>query len=363
MTPASFASEKPETADHSVPGQPPRRRFWFLPRFSLAAALVALTLASIGLWYWYRVPYEIVTETKNSTTSEWALRGWGGERILHGPRRTFERGKLVRLESYREGVAHGPWEWRSASGELFLRAEYDRGKVVAIEPGPDCDKRLAELIVNGGIDSPPILTALLQPSRVAFVNTPLMDVIAILQDQHSVPMILDLRDETPKLRDEFQRVIRTPITLENRDDPLIVAFGRILQGQDLVCDYRYGVLWITEKDRAGLEPTGVSKLVPPRRSDLAAVWERATRVDFVETRTVNALPVLAQQADRRVRFDVTRMPPEFFEGRGPHGSVTLSLRGQPFKHVLGMVLDRAQCRARLDGEIIVIEPQQLPLPQ
>src|SRR5688572_14780294 len=112
----------------ATPAAPKVRRRRFAPRFSLAAALVAMTLCAVGLWYWFRVPFEVVHRTKSGSDSEWRLRTWGGT-LLHGPRRRFRGDKLVKLESYQSGVPHGGWEWRTSNGDLYLSADYERGRV------------------------------------------------------------------------------------------------------------------------------------------------------------------------------------------------------------------------------------------
>src|SRR5262245_46544793 len=95
-----------------------RRRF--APRFSLAASLVAMTLCATGLWYWYRVPFEVVhslyppgtrrspnqaaAEPAKMQETETLRRTWGGT-IRHGPRRIEFDGRLLSLENYSEGVS------------------------------------------------------------------------------------------------------------------------------------------------------------------------------------------------------------------------------------------------------------------
>lgn len=383
------------------PAAPKARRRWPAPRFSLAAALVAMTLFAVGLWYWFRVPFEVVKVTKGRSESEWRLRTWGGT-LLHGPRQVFRDGKRVKLKNYQAGVAHGRWEWRTYSGELFLSAEYERGSLLAIHPGPGCDKRLAELVVSEAIDNQTIRGELLKSTSVDFTGTPLKDAITILQDTHGVPIGLDLQalrgemelppprtepqpSEIVKLSDELQlrlpldpdapdelisveligsgnvsrkpsrkiKRIDAPVTCDLKGAPLIVAFGTILQPHGLVCDYRYGCLWITTPQLAGNDRTGVDKLVPPADSNLATVWDTPSSIDYIETPIAEALSIFSQQHNGSLQFDLSHLPPGF-AARQP---VIVSLKGLPVKHCVGRLLNSVGCKARLDGEMIVIELQ------
>src|SRR5688572_24294455 len=101
--------------------QRPRRGF--LPGSSLAAVRIVVTLCAIGLWYWYRVPFETVHETKGRKIVESVCRTWDGT-VRHGPRRVYFGGKLGLAENYRNGVAHGSWRWFDAAGKAYLEAEF-----------------------------------------------------------------------------------------------------------------------------------------------------------------------------------------------------------------------------------------------
>src|SRR5262245_5645678 len=88
---------------------PARPRLWRL-QFSLAGIFALMTLASIGTWFWYQRPFEVVNIeyvpdgnadpfAAASTASvsrivrrdvETVRRVWGGKTVRHGPRRVYD---------------------------------------------------------------------------------------------------------------------------------------------------------------------------------------------------------------------------------------------------------------------------------
>src|SRR6187401_2543243 len=110
----------------------PRPRRW-LPRFSLAALFVLVTLSAVGVWYWYQWPFEVenveygkatvdpfrapgATALPNSRQQivrrevESVRRVWSRERktIRHGPRKVYDgQGRLLAEGHYSNGVRHG----------------------------------------------------------------------------------------------------------------------------------------------------------------------------------------------------------------------------------------------------------------
>jgi hypothetical protein len=391
---------------------PTRRRF--IPRFSLAAALFAMTLCAVGLWYWYRVPFEVVhdrdpgatfrrrNDTEKYREVETVRRTWDGT-VRHGPRHIFLNEKLFFIENYRDGVPHGKWEWLNGTGRAYITAEFRLGRLTSFQASKECDQRLARLLAEGVITDRSLIKVCFEPTRLEFTKTPLKDAIQIFKDRHNIEITcqglrrpagfleggpdrrsavarklvhLDSISETERLRiiAEVQnrlqaqsgavgplRIIRQwdlPITLrEDAEVPLIVALGKMLQPHDLVCDYRYGMLWIAEREEAEkwTDPTGTYVMVPPANSKLAAAWEERRTWDFIQTPLADACDIIAQS--NGVRFDLTRVPgPPPNRPRG-HLPVTWNGSGLQFKHSLGAILESVGCRARLDGETIVIEMQ------
>lgn len=339
-----------------------RPRRWFAPRFSLAAALLAMTLCAVGLWYWYRVPFEVVFKSMGNKDIETVRRTWGGT-VRHGPRREFRKGKLYLVENYRDGIPHGKWEWLLGEERPYITAEFHLGRLVSFQASDGCDQRLARHLVEGTIDDPKVAKELLFLTRIDFIETPLKDAMRTVMDMHGIPITCQGLRKQVSVPGPIGAPPRTfqlrnlPVTAEAQDVPLIVAFARILQPHGLVCDYRYGMLWIAEREEAEnwKDPTGTTELVPPPGSKLAATWEEPNQFDFIETPLRDACAVIGQR--HGVKFDLSRVPgppPDRPLGHMPVNSI---VRGLPVKHALGAVLESVDCRARLDGEIIVIELQ------
>ncbi|HEX5103947.1 MAG TPA: hypothetical protein VFV87_09070 [Pirellulaceae bacterium] len=378
----------------------PRRRF--APRFSLAAALVAMALVALGLWYWFRVPFEVVHETKSAKEVESVRRTWGGT-VRHGPRRVYVAGQLMLVENYRDGLAHGRWEWLDGAGKAHIVAEFRRGELQSFQASPECDQRLAKLLAEGAINDPKLVLTLFKPTKITFRGTPLLDAIQILKDVQQfefngtlgkpagfveggfgpkmvrfIPIseedrqrllddrkaeraILELVRQESGSTESLELVEQwyVPITCEVSDKPLVVALGSILQPHGLVCDYRYGLLWLSEPEEAERwkDPTGVSEIVPPPGSRLAAAWEDESHVEFIETPLLAACDFLSSYHGGIVKFDCSRLPQEYQQGTTRDSLVTANVKGIAFKNVLGLVLEQTRCQARLEGEKIVIEPQ------
>lgn len=377
--------------------QPPRRR-WPLPRFSLAAALVAMTLCAVGLWYWFRVPFEVVHQIdKGRREVETVHRTWNGT-VRHGQRRIYLNGKLYFVENYRDGVPHGKWEWMDGTGRNYITAEFQTGKLASLQASKECDQRLAKLLAAGALDDPGMVKKLFEPCRLSFNRTPLKDAMDVLMDSHTIqiscqqlrePMgyvefgndgSIVAADATAEIdrplfadlavRDRMIRFVRGPkspgaklairkydalVTSEGVDVPLIAAFGKILQPRGLVCDYRYGMLYVVEREgvEGWKDPTGTQTLVPPVGSRLAKTWEHKSVCEFINTPLDDALQILSDM--NLVEFDSSRIP------KATSGNdqilVTTNLSGLSFKQTLGALLDSVDCQASLNGETIVIELQ------
>ena len=103
-------------------------------QFSLRLLLLAFTAFAIGFPIWYRWPFEVVTEERDSVTgvvqsrrvSTWQ-RQWGGSRVPHGPTRYTYR-DLVVTSHYRHGIMHGPYTVRDAKGRQSQTGQYLNGQ-------------------------------------------------------------------------------------------------------------------------------------------------------------------------------------------------------------------------------------------
>jgi hypothetical protein len=348
--------------------RPARRPFWFRPRFSLAAALLTITLCAVGLWYWYRVPFELSTDFATARREvETVRRTWDGF-VRHGSRRIYEHDRLLLVENYADGRPHGKWEWLDAAGKPYLSAEFSRGKLISFVASPQCDQRLARHLAEGRIKNDELVMTLMKPINLQLDGSSLFVAGKELRRSLKVPLIYHrlqgevvLDPTPPELGQPGEPVWRghaLSITWNEKDAPLIVALGGMLQPHDLVCDYRYGMLWIADRQEAETwrDPTGIDQIVPPAGTRLAKNWEANSGAEFIETPLRAAVEIAVRQHVPLAEFDWSHVSPERQDGRLQVGVITLNLEHIPMKHVLGVILEQSGCRARLDGETLVIEP-------
>jgi hypothetical protein len=372
-------------------------------RFSLRVLLVAFTLFAIGFPIWYRWPYEeedkglALERARGSTNakriSTWQ-RQWGGGRKKHGPEWEYSNGRLYSITTYRDGNVTGPftrywlnhgkvasvgshqngvpigtWHYFNLQGRESGSEEYRGGRlwrltitadgsVQQVEfdemrhptriiiDGHEVEDRLARLATAGHFDDPQVRLQLGKHTVMEFVETPLQDAIDFLASQHGIPMVVDSEKVDAEL----------PITENPNGLLLSTALTLMLRSRNLDCDYRYGCLWITSAEDAEnwRDPTGVADIVPPADSQLARSWNEAVAVEAIDRPLAEALIGAVERL--AVTVDTSRISPR----RDGHSSypVTVNLSGLPFKHVLGQLLYRTRCRAKLDGETLVILPPE-----
>jgi hypothetical protein len=318
-----------------------------------------LTLCAIGLWYWFRVPYEIVHERPPGAGPlrrgdeylevESVRRTWDGT-VRHGPRRISLNGKLYQIENYRDGLPHGKWQWLNGVGHSTITAEFRLGRLTNFQASSRCDQRLARLLAEGKLSDPRIVRELLRDSSLEYVETPLKDALVALKDQHAVPIELIAMARVPGFS------LDMPITCQ-AEGPLIETIGAILQPHELVSDYRYGMLYVVSRE--GVEnwkdETGVTRLVPPPRSKLERHWDEMTMIEFIETPLGDALQIISDRYGVQF-FDTSRLPAELAQSRTGM-PVTLKISGNSLRNSLAAMFDVLDLQTRLDGEKIVIELQ------
>jgi len=307
-----------------------------------------MSLCAVGLWYWYRVPIEIVHEEKGRREVDTVCRTWDGT-IRHGPRRVYVDEKLSLVENYRNGLAHGPWKWFDTAGNVYLEAEFDRGKLLTFQ-GQRCEPRLARHLAERTINDPVLVQELLQPVSLDFIETPLKDVFQLIKDMRGIQLELDV-----KRLEEAGVNIDSPVTCNTNNLPLIVAFKELFAGYRLAADYRYGTLVVTTTQSAESwrDPTGVTTMVPPRGSTLEKAWTRPARFEFIETPMADALLFIEDQ--HGIQLDASKVI-EFQKQVAPHGlPVTCNLNGLSLRDSLGLLLEPLDFRVTLRGETLVIE--------
>lgn len=390
-----------------------RPRLWRL-QFSLRLLLFAFTAFAIGFPLWYRWPYE---ETESNPigpakeTVTWQ-RQWGGGRKKHGLQRQIWNGKTIESLVYRNGLRHGPYESTHDRGQFVddmregvwtapdRTMTWHRGKLqgsaeIRLPPqqqlapkfaskrpasneirkyqlvfvdgrlthfnGKPAAGRLFDLLDDDTVD-PRLRMELGKTTTIDLVEMPLKDTVIFLCDLHAIPIVLD-----PRVNADL------PITGEYRGVDLCSALTLITAPHNVGCDYRYGCLWITTAEDCNHwhDPTGVSEIKPPAGSMLAKVWNEAVVLDAVEMPLTDALKYL--EGLLAIHIDATQLKPPAarpVQKARPSAllkkptaavdpfSITASLRGVPFRHLLGQLLYRTKCRCRLEGENLVILPPE-----
>jgi hypothetical protein len=83
----------------------------------------------------------------------------------------------------------------------------------------------------------------------------------------------------------------------------------------------------------------------------------ALLADFPDVPLQQACAALAHPLQHSLQFDWSHLPRIYRDSEFPGARVTLVLGSEhPFKDCLGMLLEQANCQARLEGGKIVVEP-------
>ncbi|MCI0358138.1 MAG: hypothetical protein L0211_06630, partial [Planctomycetaceae bacterium] len=282
--------------------------------------MAAFTAFAIGFPVWYRWPYEqreAFGSVPNQYRSITWQRQWGGGRLRHGPTRTVLGRQLVALQTYCNGVLHGPYEDHWSDGKLHVKGQYEagqregvwieeiqsqvvgrthwkngkldgvseqfgfgladnpeqrvllvfaHGRLVSMD-GKPVDDRLATLLGDGTVDDPLLKDVWHRPGASVQGDQTVNCFIANALAEFDIPLRIDLRyvDYDDKLLGNWREL--TPAA----------CISATLASGGLTCDYRYGCLWITTQQ--GLaewrEPTGVSEIHPPAGSLIESAWNEA----------------------------------------------------------------------------------------
>lgn len=326
-----------------------------------------------------------------------------------------DRGAWAKITGqWHEGLPDGQWVCRDGANQVYLTVHFDRGRLIAAKPD-NFEPRLSQLLAQGQIVDPEVVPSLFRLLRVSFTDTPLHVVAAYLSKASGVPVLLGVHGpataeeiafacqatDSPAGRapsanlpvatdDPFaglksparhrtnlaatwppgDLVVRElPVTMERYEAPIVCVLGEVLTPRGFACDYRFGVLWI---DRAGAiaawqDRTGIGQVRPPRSSRLAKVWDQPMPLgmEFVETPAADALTFLTDsQPDLALDISALPQPARPLPVRpGPVLTkqlrpISLKVRNLPLKHVLGIILDQAECRAQLRGDTLVIVPRK-----
>jgi hypothetical protein len=355
-------------------------------QFSLRLLLLAVTAFGIGFPVWYRWPYEeIETLTPGAATriTTWQ-RQWGGGKLKHGTERLILNGQTAEVTTYRRGTKHGPYRNRELSGQYadgmkegvwidssqwfkrvatwrrdrlegpaeihlpdgrVLRLVFAAGRLTHFN-GKPAQNRLFDLLIAGAIESR-VAEELLRNTTIDCFRLPVKDLVIHLRQAHHLPM---------RLEDRRVPDIDTLVTAKYEGLDLCSGLTLLTAPYGLGCDYRYGCVWITSADdaRDWSDPTGVVGIRPDRGTALGKAWNKPTTASALHRQLADVLASVAKPL--AVSIDTRAVEPR---EENPAGfPVNANQTNLPFRDVLGYLLYQTGCRCELDGETLVILPQE-----
>jgi hypothetical protein len=218
--------------------------------------------------------------------------------------------------------------------------------------------RLFALLDTGLLDDR-THTELGKNSQVDFVEIPPRDAFLYMSELHGILIVVD-----PKVDPDH----RMAITADYEGVDLASLLLLLTAPHHLGCDYRYGALWITTADDCEdwHDPTEIEKIKPTPGSPLARAWNEPIGIDFFYSPPLKAsLDSIEQKV--AISIDTSRVPDELPRKAnlpvppGPWAPNAMTAvgasRGRPLHHVLGHLLYLWRCRCELDGETLVILPE------
>jgi len=183
-----------------------------------------------------------------------------------------------------------------------------------------------------------------------YVDVPLKDIVHLMAELANTGIVLDARR-----LEEAGVNIDTPVSCRMENLPLALALEKLLEPLPLAVHFRYGLVTVTAKDSltAWQDPTRVSQIVPPSGSALGRAWNQPVMADFIEIPLKQACRVMSQSVGVEPEFDFSKVYLDNFEQL----PITHALSGLAYKDALASMLDGIGCKARLDGESIIVELQ------
>ena len=399
-------------ASSSPPAAGKRSFGW---RYSLRALWLIVTLACLGLWFWYRVPFTKVIDHSQQSGVYWEekagpvrmgrevqrfRRTLRDEPIREGLTEFYDReGRRIGEENWREGSLHGPfvrwytngnvrsrgqyiagrmdgiWEHFDEQGQPTLKTIYDdgrpngdwqqfdngrvartirfeQGEATQIDGQPFNDP-LGGAWRLGQIDNKRVADALPRPAEVDYHKTPLQDMVVYLRDLYGIPFGLS-------------RKCRPDLSVSYRAENLTLGSMLVLvcEPHDVAATYRFGMIWVTTKEDAAnwVDPTGTTSLLeaPPNgaspldQQKVRSALEKPAQFDFLDTPAEGISGYLSNT------YGVKFVCDNSVQG----AALTSSLIGITLQDALGVLCDQHDLRIRwTEGTTLVIERQEEDQPR
>jgi len=400
----------------SAPSPPIATRRRHFLRYSLRGLLIFLTLACVGVWYWFRVPYEEEFKHPKNVVRLWRIgrkmvyvdhevqryrRVPFGKPIRDGLTELFaedgfkigeERwneghrhgrwthwdttGKVIREGEYSVGKKHGRWieqcdesgnseirsgynrdrldgEWQFVDqGRVVRTIQYERGEVLTID-GVAIDDPLGRALRAGQIDEEHLAQMLTKPAEASFHNAPLKDVIEMVSEIYKENISLDRRVWL-----EGNVGADLPIRLKEKYLTSGAMLILVLDPHDLAATYRFGMIWVTTKENAKnwVDRTGLAEVLTSPPPEVLPGDRGKIAAAFQRPAQFDFVDTPVKDA---VAFIAeTYRVPMVCEVGDDHQSITSNVRGISLQNALGALCDQYDLRIRWrDGKTLVIEPQ------
>ena len=399
----------------SSPSPPTTTRPRHLLRYSLRRLLIFLTLACVGVWWWFRVPYKkevlhpkgIPIWKEKSGFSRLVKeeqryrRVLRGEPIREGLTEWFDaEGHRLGEEHWREGNLHGPWVRWYSTGIVREKGEYDRGRKQGLWEQFDEQGQIAVRMpfdqgapdgqwerFEGGklfrtirfdhtevtqIDGRPIDDPLGRACRLGqienrfvremlpvrgecdFRNNPLKDVVDYISENYKVNVVLNRRT----LNDVGVQV-DSPISLRESQVTTGAMLVLLFEPHGLAATYRFGMIWITTKEdaKSWVDRTGIAELLKSPPPKVLPGDRDKIRAAFEQRAEFDFLDTPLQDIAAFLS-EFYRVPLHCDQGIKDM-PLTSNLRGVSLQNALSAVCDQyGLCVRWKDGKTLLIESQE-----
>jgi len=178
-------------------------------------------------------------------------------------------------------------------------------------------------------------------------SVPLKDFIEMVTMMHPIRIIIDPKNASAS---------SLPITGSSNGMNLATVLTLRLARHGLVCDYRYGCVWITTPAEAKNwhDTTGVAQVRPGKNTALGLAWNEPAVAAVTTSPLTEVLATFTRT--KGIELDSSRIAPT---ADNPNAySTSVNTNGFPFRHALGILLNETGCRCRLEGETLVILPPE-----
>jgi len=126
------------------------------------------------------------TYAHDAPAGKWTWSCWPGDRR--------RKSSVTIVGQWRDGFPDGLWTCKDGFDQVYLTAEFDRGRIVNSSAGR-FEPRLAQLLAQGKLAEPQAVCDLLKPVSYEFEAAPLLEAMQLLAKESQVSLFVGLRDD------------------------------------------------------------------------------------------------------------------------------------------------------------------------